>query len=91
MDVFLYLIKAVIYFAVCALQAAMLVRAVLSWFPDVGGRFADFLFSVTEPFIEPVRILLDRFDSLRNLPIDISFLVTFILLSFVQSLLAAFF
>ncbi len=90
MDNLLFLVKAVIYTAIGALQMAMFARAVLSWFPGVGGRFEEFLYTITEPIIEPVRMLLDRFESVAGLPIDISFLVTFILLSVIQSMLGAF-
>ena len=87
---FLYIVKTVIYTAIGALQMAMFARAVLSWLPGVGGRLEDFLITITEPFIEPVRALLDRSEALRSLPIDISFLVTFILLSMIQSMLGVF-
>ena len=90
LDNLLFLAKAVIYTAIGALQMAMFARAILSWFPGVGGRFEEFLYTITEPFIEPVRMLLDRFESIAGLPIDISFLVTFILLSLIQSMLGAF-
>lgn len=90
MDNLLFLVKAVIYTAIGALQMAMFARAILSWLPGVGGRLEDFLYTVTEPFIEPVRILLDRFESVRNFPIDISFFITFILLSIIRSMLGAF-
>ena len=87
---FLYIVKTVIYTAIGALQMAMFARAVLSWLPDVAGRLEDFLITITEPFIEPVRALLDRSETIRGLPIDISFLVTFILLSMIQSMLGVF-
>ena len=86
----LYIVKSVIYTAIGALQMAMFARAILSWFPGVGGRLEEFLYTITEPFIEPVRALLDRVEALRSLPIDISFLVTFILLSMIQSMLGVF-
>ncbi len=67
-----------------ALQLLMLVRAVMSWFPPSSGRpgpFRAFVTGVTEMVIAPVRLLLDRFDFVRRSPIDIAFLVTFLLLS----------
>ena len=69
-------------------QLAMLIRAILSFFnPEEQGVFAALLFAVTEPFIMPVRALLDRFEIGQGLPIDISFLVTVILLSIISALL----
>lgn len=67
-----------------ALQLLMLVRAVMSWFPPSSGRpgpIRAFVTGVTEMVIAPVRLLLDRFDFVRRSPIDIAFLVTFLLLS----------
>lgn len=67
-----------------ALQLLMLVRAVMSWFPPSSGRpgpFRAFVTGVTELVIGPVRAFLDRFELVRRSPIDIPFLVTFLLLS----------
>ena len=58
------------------LEIAMLVRAVMSWFPFGEGRIGDFVYAVTEPFIVPVRALLERFEFVRNSPLDIPFSVT---------------
>ena len=71
-----------------ALQLMMLLRAILSWFPPSDGRggpIRNFIYTATELFISPVRAFLDRFDWARRSPIDISFLVTYLLLSFVST------
>ena len=66
----------------------MLVRAVLSWFPlNDDNKFLIFIESVTEPVIFPIRALLDRFEFFAAFPIDISFLLAYILLTVVSSLL----
>lgn len=90
MELVLYVIKSVVLFVIGALELAMFLRAILSWFPMGDGRFEDFLYTVTEPFIEPVRCIIDRFDSLRNMPIDISFFITFILLTLIETVLGMF-
>ncbi len=70
------------------LQILMLVRAILSWFPiDEDSTLNRFVISVTEPIIVPVRIFLDRFEFVRNMPIDISFMVAYLLLIVIQMLL----
>lgn len=70
------------------LEIAMLVRAVLSWFPDLGGGMLDTLaYTITEPVIMPVRRFLERFESLRNFPLDVSFLVTLFILGLLEVLL----
>jgi YggT family protein len=66
----------------------MLVRALMSWLPiDEDGRLYNFIYSATEPVIMPVRAFLDRFEYVRNMPIDISFLAAYLLLSVVGMLL----
>lgn len=70
------------------LQFMMLIRAILSWFPPSDGRggvIRNFVYAVTEVFIAPVRGFLDRYDWARRSPLDISFLVTFLLLSLLST------
>ena len=72
------------------LELAMLVRAIMSWFPPSSGRegpIRAFFTTVTEFIVAPVRALLGRFDFVRRSPIDISFLVTFLLLSLISTFL----
>ena len=80
-------------FLLCeAVQLLMLVRAVMSWFPPSDGRggpIRTFVYSLTEVFIMPVRALLDRFEWARRSPLDISFLITFLLLSLLSTLFSA--
>ena len=88
MAIFIYIVCQAVHCFLTALQFAMIIRAVLCWFvPGGDNPVMNFLISVTEPVIFPVRALLDRFESLRRFPIDISFFVTFILLSIIQSFL----
>ena len=73
-----------VYYVSDIAQTLMLVRAILSWFPNVnGGKFSYFLYELTEPLIRPVRKLLSK-TSIGNSMIDISFLVTFLALFLVQ-------
>ena len=70
------------------LQFLMMLRAIMSWLPmDEDSKFANFIYMVTEPVIVPVRMLLDRLEWTHELPIDISFLAAFMLLSIIQMLL----
>ena len=87
MTVALMVIKSAVSIFLMAIQLAMLLRAVLSWFP-LENRFIDFLHNVTEPFIYPIRRLFERFGWFQGLPIDISFMVSYILLSIVMMLLS---
>jgi YggT family protein len=88
MDFVLYLIRSVVRIAVIALQLCMMGRAVMSWFQfDEESPLYSFAVAVTEPVITPIRILLERFEFVASSPIDISFLVAFLLLSVLQMLL----
>ena len=70
------------------LQFMMLARAIFSWFPNLAdSSLGDFLFTVTEWVITPVRALFDKFGWGMNMMIDMPFFVTFILLSVLRSVL----
>ncbi len=79
----LHILSTVVVLLLSAVQLAMLVRAIMSWFPMEPNRFTDFLYGITEPFIYPVRMLFERMGWFQNLPIDISFMVTYLLLSLI--------
>ena len=79
----LQIVSNVVVLLLTVIQFAMLARAILSWFPMEPNRFTDFLYGITEPFIYPVRALFERMGWFRNLPIDISFMVTYLLISLV--------
>ena len=81
------LIKNIVIIFLTAVQFAMLARAILSWFPMDQNKFTDILYSVTEPFIYPVRLLFQKMNWFAGLPIDMSFLVTYILISIVLIIL----
>jgi uncharacterized protein YggT (Ycf19 family) len=85
-----YIVKHVVVIALSLVQTAMLVRAILSWFPINGNKFTELLFSITEPFIHPVRVLFSKLGWFQGLPIDVSFLASYILISVVITLLSQF-
>ena len=87
MSVVIFVIKNVAILLLGAVELAMLARAILSWFPIFENKFVDFLYAITEPFIYPVRQLFVKLNWFQGLPIDISFLVTFMLISLVSQLL----
>lgn len=64
------------------LEIAMLLRAVLSWLPlDEENRLVGWLYCITEPIIAPVRALFDKMGWFSDLPLDMPFFFTYILLS----------
>lgn len=85
---FVYVFTNLVSFFLMALEVMMFIRAVLSWLPiDDDAPVVSFVYAMTEPVIVPVRILLERSETVRNLPIDLPFFVAFLLLSVVQMLL----
>ena len=87
---FVYVIKAVVLLFIEILSGAMLVRAILSWFPlDEENKLVAFFFYLTEPIIMPMRMLFDRFGWGRMSPIDLPFLVTVFELSFLYLVFSA--
>ena len=67
---------------------AMLARALLSWIdPMQEWKISIFLHVLTEPVILPVRALFDRTGWLEGFPLDVPFLITWLLLSVLQTVL----
>ena len=81
------LVQCVLIFIDVA-SIAMLGRAVLSWF-SMGEqtKIGAFLYVITEPLIMPIRALCNRFGWFQGLPLDMPFLFTVVLLSFLGILL----
>lgn len=67
------------------LEMLMIVRMLLSWMPvDDSSPLLNFVYALTEPLILPVRIVLERSQTVQALPIDLSFFVSFLLLGIIQ-------
>ena len=87
MALFTGTVRALLFFV----EICFLIRAVLSWFPIREDHPILLLVAmITEPIVAPVRALLDRLGWFRNLPIDMSFFVAYLLLILVESLLGIF-
>ena len=72
-----------------AVLFAMLIRAILSLvLMGQENGLSMLLYYFTEPFILPVRKILERFGWFQGTPFDVSFFLTTILLAMIQSLLA---
>ncbi len=84
-------VQGLFHVLIGAIEVAFLLRAVLSWFQDGSGDFIsaayEVAYSFTEPFVIPMRMLLDRFQFARGMPIDIAFFFTFLLISLIGSIL----
>ena len=83
-----YVITATLSLLLSAIQLLMLIRAILSWFPmEEDSNLIHFIYMATEPVILPVRSLLDHFGLFEGMPIDMSFFITFMLISIIRMLL----
>jgi len=83
-----YVVTTTVKCLIGLLQFLMLIRAILSWIPmDEDNKINTFLYAVTEPVIMPVRMIIERFGWFEGLPIDMSFFITFILLSILEMFL----
>ncbi len=71
------------------LSFAMMIRAIMSWFTDMSGKFARFLYVLTEPAIMPIRKLFVKMNWLQDSPIDLSFTITYLVLMLIEILLSA--
>ena len=88
MNYALHIVATVVVSLLSVIQLAMMVRAILSWVPMDENRFTNFLYGITEPVIYPVRALFVRMNWFQQSPLDMSFMITFLLLSVLITLLS---
>lgn len=70
-----------------AYQTILVIRALMSWFPDVSNSgIGQFFNAITEPVLAPVRDFLRR-NMPNSLPIDISLLVVYFGISLLMQLI----
>lgn len=89
-DMVIYIVKNAVVCLIDVIQLAMLVRAVLSWFQpdsDAINKVAAFVISITEPLIYPIRILFEKLGLFKSIPIDLPFLFTWLILTFISLIL----
>ena len=88
MRILLYILASVVQLSLSVMYVAMLLRVILELFADrENNRLLMFLVMVTELLVAPVRSFMMRFRFVQESPIDISYLVAWILLSVVSSVL----
>ena len=88
----IYIVLEVIRGTVCvllsALQIAMTARAILSWFPIEPNKLTQFLDIITEPVVHPIRKLFWKMNWFQDIPLDMSFMAAYLLLSILILFLA---
>ena len=83
----LAIIRFALLYLIKIIELAMLARALMSWFVDPYNRIYQVLCRLTEPVISPVRRIYSKFTTSVNIPLDIPFLLTFLLLEIVTGVI----
>ena len=89
LNIVLYILCQTVELFLFVLMLAFLVRMLMSLFMGEDSVFGNLLLRLTEPFVMPVRSLFSRM-GLEEGPLDISFLVTVLLISLIQATLPGF-
>ena len=88
MELFLLLVASIIRCLLYAMELFLIVRVVISWFPsEIDGKIIDFVFYVTEPLVAFVRSVIMRICVLRDFPLDLSFMFSYVLIWILLNLL----
>lgn len=83
-----YMFRNIALTLISVLEILMLVRAVMSWFPQVqGNRLHQMVTAFTEPVILPFRSLVNRIPALRGFPLDISFMLAYLVLIMIETVI----
>lgn len=77
----MYIIGTALRYLFDILSWAIVIKALMSWFPNGGGQLYNMLASITEPIEAPIRNVMSRY---INGPIDFSPIVAILLLSVLE-------
>lgn len=72
---------------ITALSYMIVARVLLQFFATDDSKMYQFCYAVTEPVVSPIRDALSHFDYLEDIPVDFSYLATFMLLTIVRMIL----
>lgn len=88
---FLMILAKVLYWLINIVSVLILVRALLSWLPlGEDNKLIYFLDVMTEPVVSPIRKLLNKSETLSQLPIDFAPLLALIVLSLLSGFVMSF-
>ncbi|MBE5791057.1 MAG: YggT family protein [Clostridia bacterium] len=74
-----------IFYFLSAIETAIFVSVILSWFIDPYSRILQLLYAVTEPFVAPIRALLSKF--MGDMPmIDFSPMIAMLIISLLKQM-----
>jgi uncharacterized protein YggT (Ycf19 family) len=88
LDYVVYVIVRIVQVLLYVVDTAMLVRAILSLFMlSDDNPLSMLVFGITEPFIMPIRALFDKLGWFEGVPIDMAFLITYMIIMMASMLL----
>lgn len=91
MELVLFFFQNLLLTFLSVLELAMLARMIVSWLdPEMSWKFSAFLYMVTEPFIQPIRLLCYKNNWFQQVPLDIPYLITFLLLTVLETVVMLF-
>ncbi len=74
------------------IELLILARVFLSWVPNMrDNQIVRFIYQVTEPMLSPVRSMIERSSFGRNMMIDFSPIIVFLILGILKRILARIF
>ncbi len=73
------------------LELLLVIRCILSWIPGFYNTFVEIIYKITDPFLTPVRNLIDRLLGGRMMPVDFSPIVLWLILELLLDLLYSIF
>lgn len=69
------------------IEIAILARVVISWLPvNKDSRIIQFLYTITEPILAPIRSMIEKSAFGKNMMFDISPIVAFLLIGIVRNI-----
>ena len=90
MDILLVFLLRTASALLYVLDIGLFLRAILSWIdPQMNFRVSSFLYSLTEPMIQPIRRLCQKKNWFQRTPIDAPFMITVVLVIVAQMILDA--
>ena len=86
----MYFVAKMLSVGLSILLYAMLARAILPFFVNPEeNKFYFFLLVITEPFVIPVRFIMEKLGVGQNTPIDISFMAAYLFYWLMQMIMPA--
>ena len=85
----MHIVMSLVHLLIAFFKVTLCISALISWFPAAryDNKLILFLDRINAPVLFPARLLVHKIRALDNLPIDITYIITFIWLSVVGAAL----